>query len=141
MVASKPLGGAPCLPLTPAMASDVPWGLPPAYTPQAIDGNVSISQSTGMTCPSVPTAELVYQHEDVLFFLPNGVQIFFVTPDGQVSAPSYPGYLRIILNRSQNYDSDNTNGTRHPLAYLQVSKALLTLIILKALLSSNTTLF
>lgn len=134
VVASKPLGGAPCLPLSPAMASDVPWGLPPAYTPQATDGNVSISQSTGMTCPSVPTAELVYQHEDILFFLPNGVQIFFVTPDGQVSAPSYPGYLRIILNRSQNYDCDDTNGTRHPLAYLQVSKAFLTLIILKALL-------
>ncbi|KAK3521924.1 hypothetical protein QTP70_020026 [Hemibagrus guttatus] len=120
VVASKTLGGAPCLPLSPAMVSDVLWDLPPAYTPQATDGNVSISQSTGMTCPSLPTAELVYQHEDVLFFLPNGVQIFFVTPDGQVSAPSYPGYLRIILNRSQNYDSDDTNDTRHPLAYLQV---------------------
>lgn len=133
MLASMPLGGAPCLPLSPAMASDVPWDLPPAYTPQPTDGNVSILQSKGMTCPSLPTPELVSHHQDVLFFLPHGVQIFFVTPDGQVSAPSYPGYLRIILNSNQHYDSDDTNDTRHPLAYLQVSEAFLDLITPKAL--------
>ncbi|XP_026995085.1 spartin a isoform X1 [Tachysurus fulvidraco] len=120
VLASKPLGGAQCLPHSPAMASDVPRDLPPAYTPQATDGCVSISQHNNVTCPSPPTAELVYHSKDVLFFLPHGVQIFFVTPNGQVSAPSYPGYLRIILNSSQHYDNDDTNNTRHPLAYLQV---------------------
>ncbi|MCJ8742417.1 hypothetical protein PDJAM_G00081950 [Pangasius djambal] len=119
-LASKPFGGAPCLPLSPAIASDMPWDLPPAYTPQPTDGNASISHSKGMTCPSLPTSQLVSHHQDVLFFLPHGVQIFFVTPDGQVSALSYPGYLCITLNSSQHYDSDDSSDTRHPLAYLQV---------------------
>lgn len=134
LVASKPFGGASCLPLSPAMASDVPWDLPPAYTPQPTNGNLSVSQSKGMTYPSPPTAELVYHQDDVLFFLPHGVQIFFVTPDGQVSAPSYPGCLRIILNRSQHYHNADINDTRHPPAYLQVSKTFFGLdIIPKAL--------
>lgn len=124
VLASVPLGGAPSLPLSPAMASDVPGDLPPAYTPQPRD--LSILQSKGMTCPSLPTRELGSRKESVLFFLPDGVQIFFVTPDGQVSAPSYPGYLRITLNSNQHYDGDN-NDTRHPLAYLQVSEAILDL--------------
>ncbi|XP_026797674.3 spartin a isoform X1 [Pangasianodon hypophthalmus] len=119
-LASKPYGGAPCLPLSPAIASDMPWDLPPAYTPQRTAGNASISHSKQMTCPSLSTSQLVSHHQGVLFFLPHGVQIFFVTPDGQVSAPSYPGYLRITLNSSQHYDSDDSRDTRHPLAYLQV---------------------
>lgn len=133
VLASVPLGGAPSLPLSPAMASDVPWDPPPAYTPQPTHGDVSISQCKGMTCPSLLTSELGSYHEDVLFFLPHGVKVFFVAPDGQVSAPSYPGYLRITLNRSQHYDSDHTNNTRHPLAYLQVSEVFLDFIIPKAL--------
>ncbi|XP_060764269.1 spartin a isoform X2 [Neoarius graeffei] len=120
MLASVPLGGAPCLPLSPAMASDVPWDLPPAYTPQPTDENILQNRDKRITCPSLPIPELVSHHQDVLFCLPHGVQIFFVTPDGQVSAPSYPGYLRITLNSNQHYDSDDTNDTRHPLAYLQV---------------------
>lgn len=125
-LASVPLGAAPCLPLSPAMASDVP----PAYTPYPTDGNASVSQR--ITCPSLSTSELVSQHEDVLFFLPHGVQIFFIAPDGKVSAPSYPGYLRITLNRNQ-HDSDGSNDPRHPLAYLQVSEDFLDLIIPKVL--------
>lgn len=132
-LASTPLGGVPCLPHSPAMASDVPWDLPPAYTPQPTDGHVSVSQSKGMTRTSLPTPQLVSQNQDVLFFLPHGVQIFFLAPDGQVSVPSYPGYLRITLNSSQHYDSDDTKDNTHRLAYLQVSKALLDLIISKAL--------
>ncbi|KAF5892946.1 spartin-like isoform X1, partial [Clarias magur] len=115
---SRPVGGVPYLPRSPVMASDVPWDRPPAYTPKPMDGHISLSQSKRMTCPSLPTAQLVSDHQDVLFFLSHGVQIFFVTPDGQVSAPSYPGYLRITLNSSQHYNA--SNDTRHPLAYLQV---------------------
>lgn len=133
VLASVHSGGALCLPLSPAMASDVPWDPPPAYTPLPTDKAVSFSRRKGMTCPSLPTPELSSHYEDVLFFLPHGVQIFFVAPDGQVSAPSSPGYLRITLNRSQHYDGDDTYNTRHPLAYLQVSEAFLDLITPKSI--------
>ncbi|XP_070700265.1 spartin a [Pempheris klunzingeri] len=36
-----------------------------------------------------------------LLFIPSGVQMFFVAPNGQVSSLSYPGYLRIITFDSQ----------------------------------------
>ncbi|KAJ8391477.1 hypothetical protein AAFF_G00089510 [Aldrovandia affinis] len=51
-----------------------------------------------------------------LLFIPQGVQIFFVTPDGQVSAPSYPGYLRIVkfMNESP------ASAPNRPPAFLQV---------------------
>lgn len=129
MLASVHSGGALCLPLSPAMASDVPWDPPPAYTPLPTDKAVSISQRNRMTCPSLPTPELSSHHEGVLFFLHHGVQIFFVATDGQVSAPSSSGYLRITLNSSQRYDGDDTYNTRHPLAYLQVGEALLDFVI------------
>ncbi|KAM9456601.1 spartin a isoform 2-T2 [Clarias gariepinus] len=115
---SSPVGGVPSPPRSPVVASEVLWDPPPAYTPKPIDGHISFSQSKRMTCPSLPTAQLGSDHQDVLYFLSHGVQIFFVTPDGQVSAPSYPGYLWITLNGTQH--SNDSNDTRHPLAYLQV---------------------
>ncbi|MCI4386118.1 hypothetical protein PGIGA_G00058570 [Pangasianodon gigas] len=82
---------------------------PPAYSPQAADGHVSISYGTAagelslvgdeyysQTSSSNTSSQILGEDGEELFFLPNGVQIFFVTPDGLVSAPSYPGYLRIV---------------------------------------------
>ncbi|KAI5099827.1 spartin [Silurus meridionalis] len=116
--ASTHVGRDPCLPKSPSMSSDVPLDQPPAYTPQPTDRLTCTLQSKRRTFPSLPTPDMVSHHQDVLFFLPHGVQIFFVPPNGQVSAPSYPGYLCITLNTSQ-YNND-CNDTRHPLAYLQV---------------------
>ncbi|XP_046716357.1 spartin a isoform X2 [Silurus meridionalis] len=121
--ATQPSGRDPCLPKSPSMSSDVPLDRPPAYTPQPTDRLTCTLQSKRRTFPSLPTPDMVSHHQDVLFFLPHGVQIFFVPPNGQVSAPSYPGYLCITLNTSQ-YNND-CNDTRHPLAYLQTCQSCL----------------
>lgn len=116
-------GGVPHPPTSPVTASDVPSELPPAYTPQPTDGHLSLSHSKAKGWPSLPRLQQAALHQSFnqsgedLLFLPQGVQIFFVTANGHVSAPSYPGYLRIILNSSQRNDSD---GIRQPPAYLQV---------------------
>lgn len=102
---------------------------PPAYSPQAADGHVSISYGTAAgelslvgdefyshTSSSNTSSQFLGEDGEELFFLPNGVQIFFVTPDGHVSAPSYPGYLRIV--KFTNICSETTP-TRPP-AFLQV---------------------
>ncbi|XP_027016340.2 spartin b isoform X1 [Tachysurus fulvidraco] len=102
---------------------------PPAYSPQAADGHVSISYGTASgelslvgdefyshTSSSSASPQILGEDGEELFFLPNGVQIFFVTSDGQVSAPSYPGYLRIVKFTD---DHSEVTPTRPP-AFLQV---------------------
>uniref|UniRef100_A0A3Q3WRY9 Spartin n=1 Tax=Mola mola TaxID=94237 RepID=A0A3Q3WRY9_MOLML len=81
---------------------------PPAYSPQAADGHLSISYGTdtgemslvgdefySQTSNSTPSPQSMCEEGEELLYIPHGVQIFFVTPEGQVSAPSYPGYLRL----------------------------------------------
>ncbi|XP_031427895.1 spartin a [Clupea harengus] len=120
-------GDVPSLPVSPVMALGVPGDQPPAYTPQASDGHLSLSHGTekGMT-PSQEEWELVDRphgtlslevNGEELFYLPQGVQIFFVAADGQVSAPSYPGFLRIIVCASSQHTDHSLS---HPPAYLQV---------------------
>lgn len=102
---------------------------PPAYSPQAADGHLSISYGTesgemsavgdefySRTSNSTPSPQSVSEDGEELLYLPHGVQIFFVTPDGQVSAPSYPGYLRLV--RFTNDHSDTM--PNRPPAFLQV---------------------
>ncbi|KAK7156650.1 hypothetical protein R3I94_006635 [Phoxinus phoxinus] len=97
------------VPVSPTMQPNMLSDQPPAYTPQAADGHLSISYGTdsgelslvgdefySQTSNSTPSLQSLGEDGDELFFLPQGVQIFFVTPEGQVSAPSYPGYLRIV---------------------------------------------
>ncbi|XP_051881723.1 spartin a isoform X2 [Pristis pectinata] len=82
--------------------------LPPVYTPEAVGGHMTLSYGT-------ESGEIAVVGDDVfgqrtqphsleplgmdayeLILIEHGVQIFYVTPDGQVSAPSYPGFLRIV---------------------------------------------
>ncbi|XP_067842029.1 spartin a isoform X2 [Heptranchias perlo] len=82
--------------------------LPPAYTPEAVDGHVTISYGTeagefGVVGDEIfgqrtqpPPIESLGVDAYELILIEHGVQMFYVTPDGQVSAPSYPGYLRIV---------------------------------------------
>ncbi|XP_061103484.1 spartin a [Conger conger] len=108
-----PLPGFAPLRVSPTMH---PGEQPPAYTPQAADGHLSLSYGTEAGELSLvrdtPTLQSPFasrsaslglggeEGQDLLFF-PEGVQIFFVEPEGQVSAPSYPGYLRITRLHSQ----------------------------------------
>ncbi|XP_016334605.1 spartin-like isoform X2 [Sinocyclocheilus anshuiensis] len=109
-VAGASGGPVPVSPSKPNMLSDQP----PAYTPQAAVGHLSISYGTDSgelsvvgdefyshTSNSTPPPQCLGEDGEELFFLPQGVQIFFVTPEGQVSAPSYPGYLRIVKFTSE----------------------------------------
>uniref|UniRef100_W5L9H4 Spartin n=1 Tax=Astyanax mexicanus TaxID=7994 RepID=W5L9H4_ASTMX len=127
-------GGVPYLPTSPNTASDVPSELPPAYTPQPTDGHLSLSPRPNQG----PRQQSLTESGEDLLFLPHGVQIFFVTADGQVSTPLYPGYLRIFLNSKQNRDSSDC---RHPPAYLQVCDWLYPLFPDSPVLLSNTGVF
>ncbi|XP_019379931.1 PREDICTED: spartin isoform X2 [Gavialis gangeticus] len=106
----------------------LPSEAPPAYTPQATDGHYTVSYGTDSgefssvgeeyykKCTQPPSLESLGVDADELILIPQGVQIFFVTPDGQVSAPSYPGYLRII----KFLDTDSEMARNRPPAFLQV---------------------
>lgn len=109
-----------------------PLGLtdhPPAYSPQAADGHLSISYGTNTgemplvgdeffshTTNSTQSSLSLSEDGEELLYIPHGVQIFFVTPDGQVSAPSYPGYLRLVKFMSDHSD----RMPNRPPAFLQV---------------------
>uniref|UniRef100_H3A8R9 Spartin n=1 Tax=Latimeria chalumnae TaxID=7897 RepID=H3A8R9_LATCH len=114
-------------PITPS-SHCVPNEQPPAYTPQAADGHFTISYGTdhgefalvgdGFSTRSSQPPPLENLGEDAveLLLIPQGVQIFYVTYDGQVSAPSYPGYLRIVKFS----DSSSGAAQNRPPAFLQV---------------------
>lgn len=103
--------------------------LPPAYTPQAVEGHTSISYGTDTGemsmvgdefyshSPSAPSSpQSLGEDGEELLFLPHGVQIFYVTAEGHVSAPSYPGYLRIVKFTSERSE----RMPLRPPAFLQV---------------------
>ncbi|NXD72193.1 SPART protein, partial [Eolophus roseicapillus] len=106
----------------------LPNEAPPAYTPQATNGHFTVSYGTDSgefssvsedyysKCTQPPPLENLGVDADELILIPQGVQIFFVTPDGQVSAPSYPGYLRIV----KFLDTDSETAQNLPPAFLQV---------------------
>ncbi|XP_052432432.1 spartin isoform X1 [Carassius gibelio] len=117
------------VPVSPSVQPNMLIDQPPAYTPQAADGHLSISYGTDSgelslvgdefysnTSNSAPSPQCLGEDGEELFFLPQGVQIFFVTPDGQVSAPSYPGYLRIVKFTSE----QSERIPNRPPAFLQV---------------------
>ncbi|XP_061073881.1 spartin-like isoform X2 [Conger conger] len=109
--------------------SGVSAELPPAYSPQAAEGHVSLSYGTDSGEMSLVGDEFYARRSDSgtslqnlgedgeeLLLLPHGVQIFYVTPDGQVSAPSYPGCLRIVKFTNES----SASAPNRPPAFLQV---------------------
>uniref|UniRef100_S4S068 Spartin b n=1 Tax=Petromyzon marinus TaxID=7757 RepID=S4S068_PETMA len=138
-----PLQGLPLAPpspqrLPPALPCYVATGstdLPPMYTPQPVEGHTSLSMGTAhgellllppgyAQCQEKPSGLQVAPVQQVLgpdavelFLIADGAQIFFVSVAGLVSAPSYPGFLRIATFRSQGPDAP----PGRPPAFLQVS--------------------
>ena len=142
---SRGPGVPPVSPATLRPAGASPAENPPAYSPQAADGHLSISYGTergelslvgqefysqksnsstsssssptSFSAPSFSASSQSLGEEAVeLLFLPHGVQLFFVTPDGQVSAPSYPGVLRLVR-----FTAEQPQGApNRPPAFLQV---------------------
>ncbi|XP_035010321.1 spartin b isoform X1 [Hippoglossus stenolepis] len=128
-VGGKPACSGAGLPLSPTKQPLGPAEQPPAYSPQAADGHLSISYGTdegemsmvgdefySRTSNTTPSPQSMGEEGEELLYIPHGVQIFFVTPEGQVSAPSYPGYLRLVR-----FTSDHSDSTpNRPPAFLQV---------------------
>ncbi|XP_071304398.1 spartin isoform X1 [Agelaius tricolor] len=128
-VAAVSQGQIPAMSPSSAKPLCLPNEAPPAYTPQATNGHFTVSYGTDSgefssvsedyynnKCTQPPPLENLGVDADELILIPQGVQIFFVTPDGQVSAPSYPGYLRIV----KFLDTDSEAARNRPLAFLQV---------------------
>ncbi|KAL0182861.1 hypothetical protein M9458_022236, partial [Cirrhinus mrigala] len=101
-------GGASAQPASPAAGITVPAELPPAYTPQPTEGHLSLSHGGNRPFQAAPTQRQAFAPVNLreagmeILFLPGGVQMFLVSAEGHVSAPSYPGHLRIIKYNSQN---------------------------------------
>lgn len=106
------------LPAAGTIAMAYPGDQPPAYTPQPRVGHRSLAHgpAEGGFGSGKKTGPAAGDGEELLF-IPSGVQIFFVAPNGQVSSLSSPGYLRILTFDSQDWDA--TAGS--PLAFLHVS--------------------
>ncbi|KAJ8342581.1 hypothetical protein SKAU_G00325090 [Synaphobranchus kaupii] len=147
-----PLPSFTSLPISPTMHQGVCGELPPAYTPQAADGHLSLSYGTeagelslvGETPPlqsPAPSLRLSLalgkEEGQDLLFLPRGVQIFFVGLEGQVSAPSYTGYLRIVRLNTQHPES----APNRPPAVLQVCDWVYPLTPTSPVLLCNTGVF
>ncbi|XP_067348311.1 spartin a isoform X3 [Channa argus] len=100
--------------VTSAMAS--PGEQPPAYTPQPTDGHCSLAYGPagGSVRSGQQTGASVGGDGDELLFIPAGVQLFFVAPNGEVSSLSNPGFLRVITCRQQN----KTSSSGRPSAFL-----------------------
>lgn len=134
-------------PTPPSMPPGLLADQPPAYTPQPSDGHLSLSCGTekgmGTAHDDWELVDRPYttQSQEVngeeLFYLPQGAQIFFVAADGQVSAPSFPGFLRII-GCSNGAHTDTLN---QPPAYLQVCNWLYPLYPDLPVLLSSTGVF
>ncbi|XP_033486941.2 spartin b isoform X1 [Epinephelus lanceolatus] len=154
--AAGAVGGMPAcssggLPLSPTRQPVPPAIQPPAYSPQAADGHLSISYGTesgemslvgdefySRTSNSTPSPQSMGEDGEELVYIPHGVQIFFVTPEGQVSAPSYPGYLRLVKFTSDHSDSM----PNRPPAFLQVCDWLYPLMAMDSpVLLCNTGVF
>ncbi|XP_067419101.1 spartin isoform X1 [Emydura macquarii macquarii] len=127
-VATTSGGQLPVMSPSSPKAHSISQEAPPAYTPQATDGHYTVSYGTDCgefssvgedyytKCTQPPPLENLGIDADELILIPQGVQIFFVSPDGQVSAPSYPGYLRIV----KFLDADSAVAQNRPPAFLQV---------------------
>uniref|UniRef100_A0A1A8NHU1 Spartin n=1 Tax=Nothobranchius pienaari TaxID=704102 RepID=A0A1A8NHU1_9TELE len=128
-----------------------PTEQPPAYSPQAAQGHISVSYGTdsgemslvrdefyNRTSHSTPSPQGVDEDGQELLYIPHGVQIFYVTPEGHVSAPSYPGYLRLVKFTS---DQSDRMPDRPP-AFLQVCDWLYPLMAMDSpVLLCNTGVF
>lgn len=98
-----------------AMAN--PGDQPPAYTPQPTDGHRSLAFSPGGGGLGLGRQAGPGGDGQELLFIPAGVQMFFVAPNGQVSSLSSPGFLRVMIFDSP--PKDSTGG--RPSAFLHVS--------------------
>ncbi|XP_008331087.1 spartin a isoform X1 [Cynoglossus semilaevis] len=116
-------------------AMNNPGEQPPEYTPKPTNGHSSLA--FGPTDPWSGSHSRPRQNEMELLFIPSGVQLFFVAPNGQVSSLSNPGYLRIVT-----FDSGTKEPTTdRPSAFLHVCDRLYQLTTDTPVLLANSGIF
>ncbi|KAM4619956.1 spartin a [Polymixia lowei] len=131
---------APALPTRPPAPLGMPGDHPPAYTPQPTEGHHSLAYSPGGGGLGLgePVGGATGGGDgDELLFIPSGVQMFFVTPDGQVSSLFSPGFLRIVRFDSQCKDASGGRAS----AFLHVCDWLYPLIEDTPVLLANSGIF
>uniref|UniRef100_A0A3P8VY28 Spartin a n=1 Tax=Cynoglossus semilaevis TaxID=244447 RepID=A0A3P8VY28_CYNSE len=122
-------------PPRPASSMNNPGEQPPEYTPKPTNGHSSLA--FGPTDPWSGSHSRPRQNEMELLFIPSGVQLFFVAPNGQVSSLSNPGYLRIVT-----FDSGTKEPTTdRPSAFLHVCDRLYQLTTDTPVLLANSGIF
>ncbi|KAK5887620.1 hypothetical protein CesoFtcFv8_016211 [Champsocephalus esox] len=136
----------PLRPLTPAVLHTLlagtmanPGDQPPAYSPQPTVGHRSLSYSSagGGFGLGMQTGASAGKDGNEMLYIPSGVQMFFVAANGQVSALSYPGFLRILTFENQH---TNSNGGR-PSSFLHVCDCLYPLTTDTPVLLANSGIF
>lgn len=111
---------------TTAMAN--PGDQPPAYTPQPTLGHRSLAYGPAGGGLGSGAQTGVGGDGKELLFIPSGVQMFFVAPNGQVSSLSSPGFLRIMIFDSQQKDS--TAGKPSAFLHVSIQHAIISVCIL-----------
>ncbi|XP_035481505.2 spartin a isoform X1 [Scophthalmus maximus] len=132
-------------PGTVAMAH--PGDQPPAYTPKPTDGHHSLAYGaaaaaaaglwSGTQTGAAAAAAAARRDGNELLFVPSGVQMFFVAPNGQVSSLYNPGFLRIITFDSESKDPP----AGRPSAFLHVCDWLYPLTADTPVLLANSGIF
>ncbi|GAB6023952.1 hypothetical protein CHUAL_008682 [Chamberlinius hualienensis] len=88
----------------------------------------SSSKSFYDVCHKLPVVDGVGRFDSVpseaetMFNIPKGVQVFFVSANGDVSAPSYPTALTIYKLSNDNRPSTSSSTNRMPPAFLEVGE-------------------
>lgn len=89
---------------------------PPSYEEAVTDAQFAELGDSIMAGEENVSQSLVANATEI-FSIPDGVQIFFISPEGYVSAPSYPSALKVFrFNESQ----ETTSSSHQPSAFLQV---------------------
>lgn len=91
---------------------------PPSYedaTSLVPDAQYLLLGDSIMRQDSIDSSSLVANATEI-FCIPDGAQIFFITPEGYVSAPSYPAALKVFK-----FNEDGASNTDRPSAFLQVA--------------------
>ncbi|KAG7516649.1 hypothetical protein JOB18_037193 [Solea senegalensis] len=112
---------------------------PPAYTPKPTNGHSCLAYGPDGLWSGTRTGADAGRNGSELLFIPAGVQLFFVAPNGQVTALSNPGYLRIIAFDSDNKESAAAAG--QPSACLHVCDWLYPLTADTPVLLANSGIF
>ncbi|XP_052794944.1 spartin-like [Mya arenaria] len=103
---------------TPSAPQSMDVEFPPSYEyATSLDAQYASLGDSIMAGESTEGQSLTANATEI-FSIPEGVQIFFISPEGNVSAPSYPSALKVFKFTEQ--PASGANNVVQPAAFLQV---------------------